>query len=443
MRAARPAPPEAARAARAPAAPGAPAIEASAPGEAARGRWLVVAALCVLSLILYIDRVCISSAKGAIAAELGLSDDAMGMVFGSFALGYALAQIPSGLLADRFGPRLLLGVVVTGWSLFTGLTGAVHTLSTLIVVRFIFGVGEAGAFPGAARVFYSWLPASERGLANGLIFSGSRIGAALAFPLLPWMLGQWGWRWSFVILGAVGVVWAAFWLAWFRDRPPGSREEPARAAAASGAPAGPRYGEVLRSRRMLLAMGQYFCSNFTFFIGLSWMLPYLQTRFRLSAAEAGAYAMVPLLFAATSQWSSGFLVDVLYRRGARRWSRRLPAMIGFALAAVGVFAVTQVSTPAAVVACFTLAVFGADMTISPSWAYCVDLGGKGSGAVSGSMNMVGNIGSFVSANAFPILLKLTGSASAYFYAAAVLNVLGFACWARMRPPETDGGPGRI
>jgi MFS transporter, ACS family, glucarate transporter len=395
-------------------------------------RWFVVGALFLLSVILFIDRVCISAAKSAIAGELSLSDEAMGMVFGSFALGYALGQIPTGYLADRFGPRKLLAVVVVLWSVFTALTGAAAGLVSLVVIRFIFGLGEAGAFPGAARAFFSWLRPGERGLANGIMFSGTRLGGALAFPLLPWMLDLWGWRMAFVLLGAVGVLWAVFWLLWFRDTP----KEAAVATPAATRPAdGPSYGQVFRSRAMRLAVAQYFAGNFTFFIALSWMLPYLQRRFQLSAAEAAGYAMVPLLVAATSQWLSGFMVDRLYRSRLRSWSRRLPAAVGFGIAALGVALVTVADTPATVVACFTLAVFGADMTISPSWAFCVDIGGKGSGAVSGAMNMVGNLGSFVSASSFPVLLRLTGSASTYFWVAAVLDVGALLCWLAMKPPE--------
>jgi MFS transporter, ACS family, glucarate transporter len=188
---------------------------------------------------------------------------------------------------------------------------------------------------------------------------------------------------------------------------------------------------------MALAMGQYFASNFTFFICLSWMHPYLMQQYHLSQSEAAAYAMVPLLAGATAQWVAGFLVDALYRSRQRPWSRRMPAMAGFTLAATGVFGVTLAQSPAAAVACFTLATFGADVTISPSWAYCMDVGGKNSGAVSGSMNMVGNLGSFVSANAFPYLYGLTGSANAYFRTAALLNVLSILCWLWMRSPWLD------
>ena len=165
-------------------------------------RYAVVVALFVLSMITYIDRVCISTAKEPIAAAMALSDSAMGLVFSAFALGYALAQIPSGWFADRAGPRVALACVVGAWSALTALTGAAWSLASLVAIRFLFGVSEAGAFPGSARAIVNWLPPGERGRANGVLFSGSRLGAALAFPLLAWMLARWSWRPSFLILGA-------------------------------------------------------------------------------------------------------------------------------------------------------------------------------------------------------------------------------------------------
>jgi ACS family glucarate transporter-like MFS transporter len=143
----------------------------------------------------------------------------MGMVFGALALGYALAQTPLGWFADRFGPRLALAVVVTAWSALTALTGAAWSLASLVTIRFLFGVGEAGAFPESARAICNWLPAGERGRANGVLFSGSRLGAAVSFPLLAWMLTEWHWRSAFLILGSLGVAWASVWLLWFRDHP--------------------------------------------------------------------------------------------------------------------------------------------------------------------------------------------------------------------------------
>lgn len=390
-------------------------------------RYGVVAALFVLSMITYIDRACISTAKIPIARDLGFSDAQMGVVFSAFALGYALAQIPSGWLADRYGPRLALAAVVSAWSLLTALTGAAWSFTSMVVIRFLFGVGEAGAFPGSARAFVNWLPVSERGVANGVLFSGSRIGAALAFPLLVAMVERWGWRWSFVILGAVGVVWAAFWLSWFRDHPP--KPVPVEPAAQVVRIS---LGDVFRTRAFLPAMAQYFAGNFTFFICLSWMHPYLLRQYALTSAEAAAHATAPLLVGAVSQWTAGFLVDRLYNSRWRAWSRRLPAMTGFALAAAGVLAVSAMETPLGAVIAFTAATFGADMTISPSWSYCADVAGRSAGSVSAAMNMIGNLGAFASANAFPWLLGLTGSARAYFLAAAVLNLAAIGCWLAMR-----------
>ncbi|MCW5976965.1 MAG: MFS transporter [Bryobacteraceae bacterium] len=398
-------------------------------------RYLIVVSLFLLSLINYIDRAAISSSKAPMSAELSLSDQAMGAVFSAFALGYALAQIPAGWFADRFGPRLALTLVTMAWSVFTALTGAVRSLGALLAVRFLFGVAEAGAFPGAARAVFNWLPAGERGRANGILMSGSRIGGAVAFPLMAWLLGRWSWRSAFYLLALPGVAWGALWGILFRNHP---RKPPAREAASARAAL--RFRDVLRSRGMLLNMVQYFSGNFTFFICLSWMLPYLQSRYELSLADAAAYSMIPLLAGGAAQWSSGFLVDLLYHSRLRAWSRRLPAMAGFLLAAGAIFLVSSMESPAAAVACFAVATFGADMTISPSWVYCIDIGGRNSGAVSGSMNMIGNLGSFVSASAFPFLYGLTGDAFAYFAIAALLNMVSVFCWIAMRPPALAPGP---
>ncbi len=393
-------------------------------------RYAVVFVLFILSMITYVDRVCISAAKEPISTELGLSDAAMGFVFSAFALGYAIAQIPSGWLADKAGPRLALTVVVSLWSVLTVLTGAAWSFVSLVVIRLVFGMAEAGAFPGGARAICNWLPTGERGRANGVLFSGSRIGAAVSFPLLAWMLTRWQWRTSFLLLGGLGAVWAVYWLLWFHDRPAKPLPEEAVSLATGGG-----LSKILLSRPMALAMFQYFAGNFTFFICLSWMLPYLKRQYHLGDSEAAAYAMAPLLLGATSQWFAGWMVDRIYRSRYRAWSRRVPGIAGFALAAAGIMAVTGADSAGTAAAWFTLAVFGADMTISPSWVFCADIAGKDTGRVSGAMNMLGNIGSFVSANAFPFLERVTGSASAYFLTAAVLNVIAITCWFNMRSVE--------
>ncbi len=383
-------------------------------------RTILLVLLFLLSWILYLDRAAISTAKDLVAKDLGLSNDAMGVVFGSFALAYALGQIPAGWFADRFGPRMTLTIVVSAWSLFTALTGLAPEFATLVVVRFLFGLAEAGAFPASARAFYTWLPAELHGRANGIIFSGSRLGAALSFPILAGLLDGYGWRVAFFLLGVPGLVWAAVWFSWFRDRP-----APLTKAI------DPPLRDIFRSRAMLQVMAQYFSSNFTFFLCLTWMLPYLMERYHLTRERASWYSMTILLVGATAQWVSGFLTDWLYQRYPR-WSRRAPALAGFLVAASALLVLTQANSPEMAVALFTLATFGTEMTISPSWAYCIDIGGGKSGAVSGAMNMVGNLGGFVSASAFPALARWNGGdASLYFLVAALLNVTSAIFWLRM------------
>ncbi|MEJ6601494.1 MAG: MFS transporter, partial [Opitutaceae bacterium] len=182
-------------------------------------RNLVVVATFLISLLLYIDRTCIQVAGDGIKADLHLTDTQFGWVLSIFTLGYALAQTPSGIIADRAGPRLLLTGVITLWSVLTAATAAGFNFVSMLIVRFLFGASEAGAFPGMARATLSWFPTQERGLVTGINFSASRLGGALALPLMVWLIDATGWRGSFVILGAFGVVFAGGWWLFFRDKP--------------------------------------------------------------------------------------------------------------------------------------------------------------------------------------------------------------------------------
>ena len=398
-------------------------------------RWWVVAVLFSLSFLTIVDRVCISAAKNDMSRDLGLSDNTFGLVFGAFALGYAILQIPAGWLVDRYGPRVFLTGVVLLWSLLTGATGLMYAGATLIGVRFIFGLAEAGAYPAAGRAIYNWLPPKERGRAQGILFAGSRLGAAFGLAVMSLSILRLGWRISFLLLGAVGIVWALLWLGWFRDRPAGGLLPDQQAARAP---------EPVRWRALLLARGvpelmlQYFASNFTFFLCFSWLLPYLKSQYQLSNTEAGVYASLPLYFGALANWTSGAAVDALYRRGWRRQSRLIPAISGFVLATGALIAATAMPTVLGAVVCFAIATFGVDLTLCPSWTACMDIAGERTGTLTGVMNMVGNIGSFVSSVTFPYLLALTHSAKSYFFLAAFLNLMAVACWLRVRPGDARG-----
>ncbi len=405
--------------------------------------WLVVG-MFLLSMLLYVDRVCISSAKNDIARDLQLTETQMGWILSAFALGYALFQVPAGMMADRLGPRKILSGVVTFWSFFTALTAAATGYVSILLYRFLFGAGEAGAFPGCARAVYSWIPMSERGLVQGITFSGARFGAAFSLPLVAWAVSGLGWRTTFVVLGVIGVVWAVFWYWWFRDNPEThpriseaektlilSMRQSATVADDEAAPLTP--GLMSRSKNVWLLVGQYFCSNFTFFFTLSWLFSYLQTRYQLGMVQAGLYAGAAPLAGAFGNWTAGAVIDGIYRRGHWVASRRTPAIIGFTLAAIGLALSVQMETALAAVACLSLAAFGADMTVAPSWSACVDIGRQRAGTVSGTMNMAGNLGSFITALAFPYLLKWSGTYDTFFYVGAALNALAIGAWMLTRP----------
>jgi MFS transporter, ACS family, glucarate transporter len=405
-------------------------------------RVMLVFGTFFLSLLLYIDRACISAAKIPISDSLGFSDKQMGWVLSAFALGYALFQTPSGMLADRLGPRKILTTIVILWSVFTALTAAAWNYTSMLAVRFLFGASEAGAFPGISRAVYSWYPLKERGLVTGINFSGSRLGAAFALPLVAWLIHATGWRTTFVILGIIGILWAIFWFLWFRNTPEehkGISEEEKnyimnnRQQTDITEKAGIRMDTMLKSRNMWLAMLQYFASNFTFFFTLTWLFPHLQTKYSLEIVEAGFYASAPLIGGALGNWFSGWLVDVIYKKGNWKMSRRIPAMAGFALVIIGLLGSLHMETVTGAVLFLTLAIFGADMTLSPSWSFCVDIGRRNSGAVSGTMNMAGNLGSFITALAFPYLQAWTGSEEPFFYTGSALAFVAIVGWGFMHP----------
>jgi len=407
-------------------------------------RYIMVSATFIMSLLLYIDRACISAAKDPIAQSLGLSDSQMGWILSIFALGYSLFQTPAGILIDRFGPRRMLSAIVAFWSVFTALTGAAWNFASLLVIRFLFGAGEAGAFPGASRAFFSWIPLKERGIVQGINFSGSRLGAAFALPAIALLIETVGWRNSFLIQGSVVFTWAILWYIFFRDMPEKHKGVTEREKLyiletrqkSDGLPPEPMtINRLLSSGNMWLAMGQYLGSNFTFFFCLTWLLPHLKSTYNLELVEAGFYASLPLLAGAAGNWFSGFLVDYIYRKGRWAISRRLPAITGFALVIIGLTGSVSQDNITGSIILLSIAVFGADMTLSPSWSFCIDIGKKHSGTVSGTMNMAGNLGSFITALAFPYLKAWTGSVVPFFITGAVLALLSIFCWIKMDPTK--------
>src|SRR4029078_2259662 len=187
--------------------------------EASRARFKLLRLTFALSIVTYIDRVCISTADGSIAKELSLTTAQMGWVFSAFTLAYAVFEIPSGRLGDTIGPRTVLTRIVLWWSAFTIATGLVWNYASILIARFLFGAGEAGAFSNMSRSLSRWFPERERGMAHGVMFMGSRLGGAITPLVVTPILAFTGWRTSFWIFGTLGILWCVFWRRWFRDDP--------------------------------------------------------------------------------------------------------------------------------------------------------------------------------------------------------------------------------
>lgn len=412
-----------------------------------RQRFVLVGLLFLHTVNTYLDRVCISVAAPDIQRDLGLSNQAMGYVFGVFSLAYGLFQIPAGWAADTYGPRRSLAWVVSLWSAFTALTGAAANLLSLVVIRTLFGVAEAGAFPGATRALYNWLPVNERGLAQGIFHSGARVGAALSFFLIPFLIGVFGWRMTFVVCGLGGFAWVAAWWLWFRDKPEdharvnAAELEHIRAGLSEDDAETQRipFGLILTSPNMLLLMFQAMAGNFTVFIAVSWLMPYLVNRY---GKGAEVYAAVPPVLAACSLWLSGWLVTWLYSRGYRAASRKGVAIAGYVCSAFALAALTRAESILAFVALYGVALFFVEFALAPTWTMCMDIGGGKSGAVSAAMNTFQNMGGALAAILFPYFIahvtlpyfaEATGTANSYFAFAAALNVLAATAWAAVNP----------
>lgn len=384
--------------------------------------WLTVLAY----MITYMDRVVISTAAPAIQAEYGFSTITMGWIFFAFQISYALFQIPGGWLGDRFGPRRALAWVVTWWSAFTALTVAAWSASSMFVVRFLFGMGEAGAFPIATRSLSRWMLPSERGWAQGVTHAGARLGAALTPPLVAYLIYHFGWRAPFLVFAVVGLVWAAFWFYYYRDNP---REHDAvnageleKIEAALGNRTGLRksvpWKQLLANRTIWLLSAMYFCYGYSIVTFLAWFPKYLSDARGLELVEMGLYASAPLAAGVLGDLAGGWLSDgYLKRTGDLKMARRVIAVAGFLIAGVMVPLAATADDPVVSILFFALAVFGLELTVGVSWAVTLDIGGEYAGSVSAVMNTFGNVAGALTAAATGYIVTHAGWAEA-FYAVA-------------------------
>jgi len=394
----------------------------------------------LLAVVTYLDRVCISAAAPSIMEELNLSVLQMSVVFSAFTLSYSLFEIPSGWLGDVKGPRRVLTRIVLWWSAFTILTGFARGFQSLVAIRFLFGAGEAGAFPNIARSFSRWFPARERGRANGVMFLGSRLGGMLSAPVALVIIARWGWRESFVIFGLVGVVWAAAWYAWYRDRPEEhpamTREELAQINDGSvGAEHGPGtpWRALLRSRNLYAICAMYFAFGYGLYFYFTWLPTYLIRVLGFSRFGGGLFAALPFLLAGIADVLGGWLTDHLSRRYGLRAGRCYLGCAAFMTCAALVFA-SQLPVPAVAKALLlALALASADLALGACWAVPIDIAPDHAGVITGCMNTLGNLGGLVGPLVVGIAVDRWQSWSFPFYVTALVYAGGALAWLAIDP----------
>jgi MFS family permease len=227
--------------------------------------------LCSMAAILYLDRICWAKAAPSIKAEFNLTNTQLSYLAMAFTLAYGLFEIPTGRWGELIGARRVLTRITIWWSIFTAMTGAGFGFVSLLIIRFFFGIGEAGAFPNAARVLTRWFPANERGRVQGIMLSVSLIGGAIAPTLAAVLIDAVGWRWTFVLFGSIGCIWAAGFWTWFRDTPDAhSRVNSAelRLIRSGGATAAPTthsavpWGRALKNKGIIILSMIIMCSSF-------------------------------------------------------------------------------------------------------------------------------------------------------------------------------------
>ena len=410
-------------------------------------RWLLLIWIFVMSAITYLDRVNISISGRWLAQEYGFSDVQLGWIFSAFVLGYAAFQVPGGWLADRFGARRVLTAGALWWGIFTALTASVPAgigaaLAVFLGVRFMLGAGEAVVYPSSNRFVANWIPTGERGIANGLIFAGVGAGAGLAPPLITAVMVRYGWRTSFWVCAAIGCVAGLVWYLVARDRPDQHHRvnagelELIRAGLieTSEGPTTLAWSRVFASREVLASTLSYFCYGYAAYMFFAWFFIYLSKVRGVNLRLSAFYTMLPFLAMSLGSPLGGLVSDAVCRHWGKRAGRCGIAVVGMGLAAVFIALGSNVKSAALASVVLAGGVGALYLSQSSFWALTADIAGPSAGAVSGLMNMGGQIGGALTASLTPIIAMYFGWAAS-FLTAAVLCAFGALLWLLVDPNQ--------
>jgi MFS transporter, ACS family, glucarate transporter len=400
----------------------------------------VVGLLFLLFAITYLDRVCISVAGPRMQADLGIDAIGWGWVTGIFTFAYCVFEIPTGTMGDRLGPRRVLTRIVAWWSAFTILTGTVTGYYPLLLVRFLFGAGEAGAFPNASVVVARWFPPGQRATMSGVNLMASQFGGAIAPLLVVPIQMRYGWRMSFFVFGVAGLVWAAAWYAWFRDSPEekqGLAPASADGSATAGAHQGFPWRAAFQSRTVLAVLGLAFCYIYVYNFFQTWFHTFL-VRGRGFSEGTLVLSALPFAVAVCSNLAGGAASDALVRKLGVARGRRFIGATALATAAVCTIAAMLTQHQVLTVVFLTLTYGAITFQQSGVFGVCLDIGGPRAGAMVGLMNTVAQVGGLVGSVLYGYIVTRTGSYDAPFIPMAVVLCIGAALWLMVDASEKIG-----
>jgi MFS transporter, ACS family, glucarate transporter len=396
-----------------------------------RARYRVIGLLVLLFAVTYLDRVCISVAGPRMQSDLHIDPIGWGWVTGMFTLSYCLFELPTGAMGDRIGPRRILTRIVLWWSVFTALTGVVTSYPSLLVTRFLFGAGEAGAFPNAGVVVSRWFPPSQRGTLSGINLMAGQIGGALSPLLVVPIQMRWGWRTSFFVFGSLGVLWATTWYLWFRDSP---TEKLAMTAASEAQAADRRHSShvfplrvALQSRSLLALLVIGFCYVYVYNFFQTWFHTFL-VKGRGFTEGALFLSALPYIIGACSNILGGAVSDALVTRLGRRNGRRIIGVSALTTAAVFIIAAATTRQEVLTVVLLGVAYGAITFQQSVAFAVCLDLGHERAGAMVGLFNTVCQVGGLVGAVAYGYIVEAFASYDAPFFPMAAILFLGAGLW---------------
>lgn len=400
-----------------------------------RGSFPVLAVLCFMYLVLYIDRVNIATAGPRMMADLHLSNTQFGLAVSAFAFPYAIFQLIGGWTSDRIGARRTLvgcGIIVC---LATVATGLVTGLTALVLVRLLLGIGEGAAFPAASRAVIDRTSRAHWALAQGITHGSARLGNAVAPVVVVSLLAYLSWRGSFVLLGLASLIWIALWLIVFRQPPSNHAKTISGTTQTTQNPSGSPPVPWLRlAKRMAPVTAVDFCYGWTLWVFLTWLPSFFLKNFHLDLRSSALFSSGVLLGGVLGDAAGGFLSDRLLRRtGSLLIARRnliAFGMIGAFIFLIPVIFVHRLNT---VALCLSAACFFSELVVGPIWAVPMDIAPRYAGTASGMMNFGFGVAGILSPIVFGRILDLTGSWTIPFTASISLLLLGAVLTFFMRP----------